>query len=48
MNSYIKKESVVDKKSNVNGIEDLPDEFDSWVKTLVPEERDDIVKLFWD
>ncbi len=30
------------------GIEDLPDEFDSWVKTLVPEERDGIVKLFWD
>ena len=31
-----------------DGIEDLPDEFDSWVKTLVPEERDGIVKLFWD
>ena len=31
-----------------DGLEDLPDEFDSWVKTLVPEERDAIVKLFWD
>ena len=31
-----------------DGLEDLPDEFDSWVKTLVPEERDGIVKLFWD
>ena len=31
-----------------DGIEDLPNEFDSWVKTLVPEERDAIVKLFWD
>ena len=31
-----------------DGIEDLPNEFDSWVKTLVPQERDDIVKLFWD
>jgi diguanylate cyclase (GGDEF)-like protein/PAS domain S-box-containing protein len=30
------------------GLEDLPDEFDSWVRTLVPEERDAIVKLFWD
>ncbi len=30
------------------GLEDLPNEFDSWVKTLVPEERDGIVKLFWD
>jgi PAS domain S-box-containing protein len=31
-----------------DGLEDLPNEFDSWVKTLVPEERDEIVKLFWD
>lgn len=31
-----------------DGLEDLPNEFDSWVKTLVPEERDAIVKLFWD
>ncbi len=31
-----------------DGLEDLPNEFDSWVKTLVPEERDGIVKLFWD
>ena len=31
-----------------DGLQDLPDEFDSWVKTLVPEERDAIVKLFWD
>ena len=31
-----------------DGIEDLPNEFDSWVKTLVPEEKDAIVKLFWD
>ena len=30
------------------GLNDLPNEFDSWVKTLVPEERDAIVKLFWD
>lgn len=29
-------------------LEDLPNEFDSWVKTLIPEERDGIVKLFWD
>ena len=31
-----------------DGLEDLPNEFDSWVKTLVPEERDGIIKLFWD
>ena len=31
-----------------DGLEDLPNEFDSWVKTLVPEERDGIVQLFWD
>ncbi len=31
-----------------DGLEDLPDVFESWVKTLVPEERDGIVKLFWD
>ena len=31
-----------------DGLEDLPDAFESWVKTLVPEERDGIVKLFWD
>ncbi len=31
-----------------DGLEDLPNEFDSWVKTLVPEERDAVVKLFWD
>ena len=31
-----------------NGLDDLPNEFDSWVKTLVPEEREAIVKLFWD
>jgi diguanylate cyclase (GGDEF)-like protein/PAS domain S-box-containing protein len=31
-----------------HGTDDLPDEFDSWVKTLVPQERDGIVKLFWD
>ncbi|MBP5414224.1 MAG: sensor domain-containing diguanylate cyclase [Lachnospiraceae bacterium] len=31
-----------------DGLKDLPNEFDSWVKTLVPEERDAIVKLFWD
>jgi len=30
------------------GLEDLPNEFDSWVKTLVPEEKEAIVKLFWD
>lgn len=31
-----------------DGLQDLPNEFDSWVKTLVPEERDGLVKLFWD
>ena len=31
-----------------DGLGDLPNEFESWVKTLVPEERDAIVKLFWD
>lgn len=31
-----------------DGLEDLPNEFDSWVKILIPEERDTIVKLFWD
>ena len=31
-----------------DGLEDMPNEFDSWVRTLVPEERDAIVKLFWD
>ena len=30
------------------GLEDLPNEFESWVKTLVPEEKEGIVKLFWD
>lgn len=29
------------------GLEDLPNEFDSWVKTLLPEERDAIVPIFW-
>ena len=36
------------KMLGYDGLEDLPNEFDSWVKTLVPEERDAIVKLFWD
>ena len=36
------------KMLGYDGLEDLPNEFDSWVKTLVPEERDGIVKLFWD
>ncbi|MDT3844751.1 MAG: sensor domain-containing diguanylate cyclase [Bacillota bacterium] len=36
------------KMLGYDGLEDLPDEFDSWVKTLVPEEREAIVKLFWD
>ena len=31
-----------------DGLGDLPNEFDSWVKTLVPEEREAIVGLFWD
>ena len=31
-----------------DGLEDLPNEFDSWVRTLVPEEKDVLVKLFWD
>ena len=30
------------------GLDDLPNEFDSWIKTLIPEERDLLVKLFWD
>lgn len=30
-----------------DGLEDLPNEFDSWVKTLLPEERDAIVPIFW-
>ena len=29
-----------------DGLEDLPNEFDSWVKTLVPEEREAIGKVF--
>ena len=36
------------KMLGYDGLEDLPNEFDSWVKTLVPEEKDIIVKLFWD
>ena len=36
------------KMLGYDGLEDLPNEFDSWVKTLVPEERDMLVKLFWD
>lgn len=31
-----------------DGLDDLPNEFDSWIKTLIPEERDSLVKLFWD
>ncbi|MCQ2082731.1 MAG: sensor domain-containing diguanylate cyclase [Lachnospiraceae bacterium] len=31
-----------------DGLDDLPNEFDSWIKTLIPEERDLLVKLFWD
>ena len=31
-----------------DGLDDLPDEFESWTKTLVPEEKDILVKLFWD
>lgn len=30
-----------------DGLDDLPNEFDSWVKTLLPEERDIIVPIFW-
>ena len=30
------------------GLNDLPNEFESWVKILLPEERDGLVKLFWD
>lgn len=36
------------KMLGYDGLEDLPNEFDSWVKTLVPEERETVVKLFWD
>lgn len=36
------------KMLGYDGLEDLPNEFDSWVKTLIPEERDILVKLFWD
>ena len=28
------------KMLGYDGLEDLPNEFDSWVKTLIPEERD--------
>jgi diguanylate cyclase (GGDEF)-like protein/PAS domain S-box-containing protein len=31
-----------------SGLEDLPNSFDSWVKVLVPEEKEELVKLFWD
>lgn len=31
-----------------DGLDDLPNEFESWIKTLIPEERDLLVKLFWD
>ena len=31
-----------------DGLDDLPNEFDSWVKTLIPEKKDTLVKLFWD
>ena len=36
------------KMLGYDGLEDLPNEFDSWIKTLVPEEKDILVKLFWD
>ena len=36
------------KMLGYDGTEDLPNEFDSWVRTLVPEEKDILVKLFWD
>ena len=31
-----------------DGLDDLPNEFESWIKTLIPEERELLVKLFWD
>lgn len=30
-----------------DGLEDLPNEFDSWVKTLLPDEREVIKNIFW-
>ena len=36
------------KMLGYEGLRDLPNVFSSWVRTLVPEERDGIVKLFWD
>ena len=36
------------KMLGYDGLEDLPNEFDSWTRTLVPEEKDILVKLFWD
>lgn len=30
-----------------DGLEDLPNEFDSWVKTLLPEDREVIPPIFW-
>lgn len=36
------------KMLGYDGLDDLPNEFDSWIKTLIPEERDVLVKLFWD
>lgn len=36
------------KMLGYDGLDDLPNEFDSWVKTLIPEEKESMVKLFWD
>lgn len=35
------------KMLGYDGLDDLPNEFDSWIKTLIPEERETLVKLFW-
>lgn len=35
------------KMLGYDGLEDLPNEFASWEKTLIPEERESIVALFW-
>lgn len=36
------------KMLGYEGLWDLPNEFNSWIKTLIPEEKDLLVKLFWD
>lgn len=35
------------KMLGYNGLDDFPNEFTSWEKTIIPEERESIVNLFW-